>query len=161
MRLGRWTLWWAVVVTTGLHVHDGPSWPLSSYTLQILLLLSSLPLTNTYDGPFQARRSVEGLYSVTLKLHGIWVLGLLFDHHDDQQDRPSSLWRSVMNFVIPHLGQTSPIVLHQLHHDANYGPSQAQRTVTGPVDGNFYVFLAQKLLHSSLNKFPANKEKIT
>ena len=72
---------------TGHRGHDGPSWPPSSYTLQILLLLSSLPLTNTYDGPFQVRRSVEGLYSVTLKLLEIWVLGLLYDHCDEPGGR--------------------------------------------------------------------------
>ncbi|TMW98904.1 hypothetical protein EJD97_003319 [Solanum chilense] len=69
----------------GRRGHDGPSWPQSSYTLQILLPLSSLPSTNRSD---------------------------------------------------------FPIFLQQLHYDVTYGPSQARRTVIGPVGGNFSAFLA-------------------
>ena len=72
-----------------------------------------------------------------------------------------------MNFVIPHLGQTSPSSFTSFtkmpptdRHKLN-GPSQAQRTVTSPISGNFSTFLAQKPLGSSLDRFPANKDKIT
>ena len=113
----------------GRRGHDGPSWTPSSYTLQILLLLSSLPSTNRYDGPFQARQSVEGLCSITLKLHWNWDYSLIITMN--QQDWPSWLWRSIMNFIIPHLGQTflssfSCFTMMQPadHHNLD-GPSQA------------------------------------
>ena len=93
----------STILVMGRRGHDLLSWLLSSYTLQILLLLSSLPSTNWYDGPFQARRSVEGLRFITLKLLGNWVLGLLSHHHDEPAGRLSWLQWSVMNFVIPHL----------------------------------------------------------
>ena len=54
-----------------------------------------------------------------------------------------------------------PIFLQQLHYNATYGPSQARQTVTSSVGGNFSAFLAQKLLRSSLDRFPANKKKLT
>ena len=93
---------------------DGPPWsrrdvmPLSSYTLQILLLLSSLPSTNRYDGSFKARRSFEGFRSITLKLLGICILDYFQIITTNQQDEPSWLWRSVMKFVVLQLGQTFP-----------------------------------------------------
>ena len=66
-----------------------------------------------------------------------------------------------MNFWNPTLGSDFPIFLQHLNYDATYEPSQDRRTVTGPVGGNFSAFLAQKHPRSSLDKFPANKEKLT
>ena len=149
------------MVTTGLHVHDGTSWPLSSYTLQILLLLSSLPSTNRYDRPFRARRSIEGLCSITLKLLGIWVLGLLSDNHD------KPVGRTVVAITVHHelrnptLRSDFPIFLPQLHYDSKYGPSRERWTFRRSVGGNFSAFFAQKLPRSSLDRFPPNKEKLT
>ncbi|TMX04012.1 hypothetical protein EJD97_012038 [Solanum chilense] len=148
-------------LVTGRRGHDGPSWPPSSYTLQILLLLSSLPLTNRYDGPFQARWFVEGLHSITLELFGIRVLGLLYDHHDEPAGRTVVAMTVLHEHCNPTLRSDFPIFLQQLHYNATYGPSQARRTVTGPVGGNFFAFLAQKLPHSYLDRFLANKEKFT
>ena len=61
----------------------------------------------------------------------------------------------------PTLRSDFPIFLQQLHYDATYGPSQARRTVTSSVGGNFSAFVAQKLPRSSIDRFPANKEKLT
>ena len=61
----------------------------------------------------------------------------------------------------PTLRSDFPIFLQLLHCDATYGPLQARRTVTSSIHGNFSAFLAQKLSGSSLDRFPANKEKLT
>ena len=111
-------------LVTGHRGHDGPSWPPSFYNLQILLLLYSLPSTNRYDRPFQSRRSVEGLCSITLKLLGIWVLGLLCDHHDEPVGRTLVAMTVHDELYNPTLRLYFPIFLQQLHHDATYGPSQ-------------------------------------
>ena len=113
----------AVVVVTGRRGHDGSSWPLSSYNLQILLLLFSLPSTNRYNGPFQTRWSAEGLHFITLKLLGIWVLGLLFDHHDEPAGRTVVDMKVRHELRNPTLRSDFPIFLQQLHYDATYGPS--------------------------------------
>ena len=99
----------------GRHGHDEPSWPPPSYTLQILLLLSLLPSTNRYDGPFQERRSIEGLHSIILKLLGNWVLGLLSDHYNEPAGRtvdgPS--WTSIPHLVrLPHLPLAASLRCH-------------------------------------------------
>ena len=136
-------------LVTGHHGHDGPSWPLSSDILQILLLLSSLLSTKRNDRLFQERRSFEGLCSITLKLLGIWVLGLLSNHHDE-----TAGWTFVSMMVRheirnPIVRSDFPIFLQQLHYDAIYAPSQDRRTITSAIGGNFSLFLAQKLPRSS------------
>ena len=140
----------------GSRGHDGPLLPPSSYTLQNILLLSLLPSTNRFDGPFQARWSVEGLRSITLKFLGIWVLGLLSDHHDKQAGRTVVAMTVRHELCNPTLRSDFPIFLQQLHHGATYEPSQARRTVTSSVGCSFSAFLAQKLLCSSLDRIPTN-----
>ena len=61
----------------------------------------------------------------------------------------------------PTLRSDFPIFLQQLHYVAAYGPSQARRTVISSIGGNFSAFFAKKLACSSLDRFPANKEKLT
>ena len=98
-----------------------------------------ITLNDRYDGPFQARRSIEGLRSITLLV--IWVLGLLSDHHDEHAG-----WTVVAMTVHhelrnPTLRSDFPIFLQHLHYDATYGQSQARRTVVSSVGGLFYISL--------------------
>ena len=117
-------------------------------------------LDGRYDGSSQTQRSVEGLRSITLELleFGYWTTSLIF--MTNQQDEPSWLRRSVTHSVTQHL-----VILPHL-------PSACLlrchlRTVTGTTDHHklrrwyFSAFLAQKLQRSSLDRFPANKEKLT
>ena len=145
---------------TGLYGHDGSVMASVIYTLQILLLLSSLPSTHKYDGPFQERQSVEGLRSITLKFFGIWVVGLISDHHDELVGRTVVAMTVRHELLDPTLRSDFPIFLQQLHYDATYRLSQARRIVTSPVGGNFSAFLAQNLSRSSLDRFSTNKEKL-
>ena len=121
----------------------------------------SLPSTNRYEGPFQARRSVEGLHSITLKLLRIWVPGLLSDHHDKQAGRTIVAMTVRHEFCNPTLRPDFPIFLQQLHFEATYGPSQDRQTITNSIGCNFSAFPAQKHLRSSLDKFPASNAKLT
>ncbi|TMX00549.1 hypothetical protein EJD97_000582, partial [Solanum chilense] len=68
----------------------------------------SINLDDMYDGQFQARRSIEGLCSIKLKLHGIWVLDNFFDHHEEPVERTviaTTVRHALRNST---LGQTSP-----------------------------------------------------
>ena len=120
-----------------------------------------ITLNDRYDRPFQARRSVEGLCSITLKIHGIWVLGLLSDHHDKQTRQTVVAMTIRHELCNPTLRSYFPIFLQQLHYDTTYRTSEARRTVKSPIGGNFSAFLAQKHSFSSLDKFPINEEKLT
>ncbi|TMW83318.1 hypothetical protein EJD97_002146, partial [Solanum chilense] len=89
-----------------------------------------ITLDGRYDGVFQARWSVEGLRSITLKLleFGYWTTSLIIT--TNQQEGPPWLRRSVMHFVTT-LGQTFPSSFSSFttmpHTDRNRhaGPSQA------------------------------------
>ena len=107
-----------------------------------------ITLEGRYDGSSQAQRSVEGLRSKTLELleYGYW------DYFSDLHDEPAG--RTVMATTVRHafrnptLGQTSP------------------SSVTSMTDRHklrrwsLLHFFAQKPPHSSLDRFPANKEKL-
>ena len=90
MRLDRRTSRRIVVVTTDRHGLRRP----------ILDEISSgslfITLDGRYDGPFQARQSVEGLRSITLKLleFGYW------DYFSDHHDKPAG--RTVMDMMVRH-----------------------------------------------------------
>ena len=64
-----------------------------------------------YDGPFQARRSVEGLSSITLKLLEFGYWDYFSDHHDEPAERTIV---AIMHFVIPKL-----VRLPHLHSTAS------------------------------------------
>ncbi|TMX04710.1 hypothetical protein EJD97_005664, partial [Solanum chilense] len=90
-----------------------------------------ITLDGRYDGPFQARRSVEDLRSITLKLmeFGYW------DYFSDHHDEPAG--RTVMDTIvchalrIPTLCQTSPssfssfTTMQPTDRHRSDGPSQA------------------------------------
>ena len=92
-----------------------------------------------------------------------WNFGieLASDHHDEPEG-----W-TIVSMTVRHelfnlrLSSNFSIFLHQLHYDATYGPSEAWRTMTSSVGGNFFAFHAQKLPRSSLDRIPANKDKLT
>ncbi|TMW80095.1 hypothetical protein EJD97_023974, partial [Solanum chilense] len=46
-----------------------------------------ITLDGRYDGPFQARRSIEGLHSITHKLLEFGYWDYFFDHHDEPARR--------------------------------------------------------------------------
>ena len=133
--------------------HDGPSWIPSSNTCAISSASLFITLDGRYDGSSQAQRSVEGLRSKTLKLleFGYW------DYFSELHDEPAGL--TVMATTVRHalrnptLGQTSP-------------SSFSSCTTMPPTDHHklrrwsFLHFFAQKPKHSSLDRFPANKEKL-
>ena len=129
----------------GRHDHDGPSWPPSSYTLQILLLIYSLPSTNRYDGQFQARRSIEGLRSITLKLleFGYW------DYFSDHHDEPAG--QTIMATTVHH-ALCNPTLAQTSHFPSEASLRCHLRTVTSSVGGNVSTFIAQKLPRSSLGR---------
>ena len=68
---------------------DGSSWSRRAVVASIVPYFTNsstalfITLNDRYDGPFQARRSVEGLRSIILKILEIWVLGLQTDHCDE------------------------------------------------------------------------------
>ncbi|TMX05323.1 hypothetical protein EJD97_024625 [Solanum chilense] len=67
-----------------------------------------ITLDGRYDGQFQARRFVEGLHFITLKLLEIWVLDYFSDHHDEPAGRTvmaTTVRRALRN---PKLCQASP-----------------------------------------------------
>ena len=118
-----------------------------------------ITLDDSYDGSSQAQRSVEGLRSKTLKLleYGYW--DYLSELHNEPAGRTVIDTTDHHKLRNPTFGQTSPSFFStcttlpptDLHkHD---GPSQAPLVV-------FSAFFAQKPPHSSLDRFPANKEKL-
>ena len=116
---------------------------------------------NRYDKPFQEQRSIEALRSIICKLLEYGYLNYFSNHHDELEGRTVVAMTVHHELPNPTLTSDFPIFLQQFHYDATYGPSKVLRTVTGLVGCNFYAFLAQKLLRSSLEKFPAYKEKLT
>ena len=121
-KLRRWSLLHFFALKCATHL---------SVSLHILLLLSSLPSMNMYEGPFQARRSVEGLRSITLRLLRIWVLGLLSHHHDELAARTVVAMTVCHELHNPTLGQTSPssfssfTTMPPTDHNRLDGPSQS------------------------------------
>ncbi|TMX02512.1 hypothetical protein EJD97_021247, partial [Solanum chilense] len=94
-------------LATGRRGYNGLSWTPLSHTLQILLLLF-ITLDGRYDGLFQARRSVEGLRSITLKLLEFRYWDYFPDNHDELVG-----WTFMATMVRhalrnPTLGHTSP-----------------------------------------------------
>ncbi|TMX04669.1 hypothetical protein EJD97_006022, partial [Solanum chilense] len=89
-----------------------------------------ITLDGSYDGSSQAKRTVEGLHSITLKLleFGYW------DYFSDLHDKPEG--RTVMTTMVRHalriptLGQTSPssfssfTTMPPTDRHKNDGPSQ-------------------------------------
>ena len=139
--------------------HDGPSWTPSSHTCAISSASLFITFDGRYDGSSQAQRSIEGLRSKTLELleFGYWTTSLIFMMN--QQNGPSWLQWSVMLSVTPHLVRLSHL------------PSAAAlrcnlQTVMSMTDRHklrrwsLLHFFAQKPPHSSLDRFPANKEKL-
>ena len=131
-----------VTSTTDRHRHDGPSWTPSSHTWQIILLLSSLPLTT---GMTDRHR------------HNFF--NYFFDLHDE------SVGRTIMSTTVRHalrnptLGQTFPssfrscTLLPPTDRHEHDGLSKLRRW-------SLLHFFAQKPPHSSFEIFPANKEKL-
>ena len=153
MRLGRWTSRRIVVVTTDCHGLRRP------ILVQFLLLLSSLPSTasmtdrHRHDGPSRVFIP-KHLNSWNMGI-GITSLNLM----TNLQDRPSQTRRTVMDSVTPHLVRLPHL------------PSAAAlcghlRTVTSMTDHHklrrwsLLYFFSKKPPHTSLDRFPANKEKL-
>ena len=108
-----------------------------------------------YDGPFQARRSVEGLSSITLKLLEFGYWDYFSDHHEDPAGRTirsTTVRHALRN---PIFGHTFPssfssfTMMPPTDRHRDDGPSQGRRTVTSFVGVKFSAFLAQKLPRSS------------
>ena len=139
--------------------HNGPSWTPSSHTCSISFDALFIILDSRYDGYSLAQRYVEGLRSKTLELlkYGYWTTSLIF--MTNPQHRPAWIRRSVTLSVtshlvrLPHLPSAAALHCHL-------------RTVTSMTDRHklcrwsLLHFFAQKPLHSSLDRFPANKEKL-
>ncbi|TMX00472.1 hypothetical protein EJD97_000764, partial [Solanum chilense] len=89
-----------------------------------------ITLDGKYDGPFQARRSVEGLHFITLQLLGIWVLDYFSYHHDEPVGRTIIATTVRHALCNPTLGQTSPssfsnfTTIPPTDHHRHDGPSQ-------------------------------------
>ena len=142
-----------VTVTTDRHGHDRPSWTPSSHTCAISSASLFITLDDKYDGSLQAQRSVEGLRSKTLKLLEYGYRDYFSDLHDEPVGRTVMATTVRHAFRNPTLGQTSP-------------SSFSSCTTLPPMDRHklrrwsLLHFFAQKLPHTSLNRFPANKEKL-
>ncbi|TMW83856.1 hypothetical protein EJD97_000591, partial [Solanum chilense] len=67
-----------------------------------------ITLDGRYDGPFQARLSIKGLYSITLKLLEFGYWDYFFDHHDEPVGRTVMATTVCHALRNPTLGQTSP-----------------------------------------------------
>ena len=112
-----------------------------------------ITLDGRYDGSSQAQRSIEGLRSKTLELLEYRYWDYFSELHDE-----SAGW-TVMDMNVRHafrnptLGQTSP-------------SSFSSCTTLPPTDRHklrrwsLLHFFAQKPPNSSLDRFPANKEKL-
>ena len=121
-------------LATGHRGHDGPSWTPSSHTWQIILLLSSLPLTT---GMTDRHR------------HNFF--NYFFDLHDE------SAGRTVMATTVRHALRNPTL-------GQNFPSSLSSCTTMPPTDRHehderhklhrwyFSVFLAQKPPHSSFRK---------
>ena len=129
------------------------------YLMKFLLLLSSLPSTASMT----ARHRHNGPLRVFVPKHlNSWNMGTgttSLNYMTNQQDRLSWIRRSITLSVTPHLVRLPHL------------PSAAALrchlwTVTSMTDRHklrwwsLLYFFAQKPLHSSLDRFPANKEKI-
>ena len=138
--------------------HDGPSWILSSHTCAISAA-ASLPST----AGMTDRQRHNGPSRVSIPKHlNYWNMGtgttsLIF--MTNLQDGLSWTRRTVMDSVTPHLVRLPHL------------PSAATlrchlRTVTSMTDRHklrrwsLLHFFAKKPSHSSLDRFPANKEKL-
>ena len=139
-------------LATDRHGHDGPSWTPSSHTSAntsaSLLHYPRRQVWWTVIGT-TVRRGSSFQNTSTL---GIWVL----DHFSELHDEPSG--RTVTSFITPHLVRLPHL------------PSEAAlrchlRTITSMMDrhklrrGSLLHFFTLKPPHSSLAKFPANKDK--
>ena len=146
-------------LVTYLHGHNGPSWTLWPHTCAISSAALFITLNGRYDGWSQAQQSFEGLHSKTLELleYGYWTTSLNF--MTSLQDGPSWVRRSVTLSITPHLVRLPHL------------PSAAAlryhlQTVMSMTDRHklrrwsLLHFFAQKPPHSSLDRFPANKEKL-
>jgi len=139
--------------------HNRPSWIPSPHTFAISSGALFITLEGRYDRSSEAQRSSEGLRSKTLELlkYGYWTTSLIF--MTNPQHRPAWIRRSVTLSVtshlvrLPHLPSAAALHCHL-------------RTVTSMTDRHklcrwsLLHFIAQKPLHSSLDRFPANKEKL-
>ena len=151
--LGRRTMRRIVMVTTNRHGLRRP------IILKFLLLLPSLPLTASMTN---RHRHNDPSWVFVPKHFNSWNLGTGTNSQNlvtDLQDGPSWVRRSVTLSVTPHLLRLP------------YLPSKAAlrcylRTVTSMMDRHklrrwsLRHFFAQKPPHSSLDRFPVNKEKL-
>ena len=134
--------------------YDGASWTPSSHTCAISSASLFITLDGRYDRSSQAQRFIEGFRSKTLELleFGYW------DYFSDLHDKPEGL--TVMATTVRHalrnptLGQNSPSSFSSC-------TTMPGRTVTSSVGGTFLYFLPKNLHIHLLDRFPANKEKLT
>ena len=133
--------------------HDGPSWTPLSHTCAISSAALFITLDGRYDGSSQDQRSIEGLRSKTLELLEFGYWDYFYDLHDEPAGRTFIATTVRHALYNPTFGKTSP-------------SSFSSCTTLLPTDRyelrrwSLLHFFAQKPLHSSLHKFPTNKEKL-
>ena len=133
--------------------HNGPSWTPSPHTYVISSATLFITLNGKYDGSSLTRRSVDGLRSKTLKLLEYGYL----DYFSKLHDEPAGL--TVMDTTDRH-GVRNPTL------GLTSSSSYSSYTMLPPMDRHklrrwfLLHFFAHKPPHSSLDRFPANKDKL-
>ena len=130
------------------------------HTYAISFTFNFITLDGRYDRSSQAQRSVGGIRSIIFEHSefGYWTTSLIFT--TNEQDRSSWLRWSVTHSVIPHLIRIPHL------------PSAASlryhlRAISGTTDHHklrrwyFLHFFLKNIRIHLLERFPANKEKLT
>ena len=141
-------------LATGCNGHDEPSWTPSSHTWCNFFW---------YSLHYPRRKVWRIVTGTTVRrgspfqntwTHGIWVLGLLLCLREEPAGRTVILSVTPHLVRLPHLPSASALRCHL-------------RTITSMMDHHklrrwyFSAFLTKKHPHLSLDRFSANKEKLT
>ena len=154
MRLGRRTSRLIVVATTD---HHGIRRPI---LVQFLLLLSSL--SSPADMTDRHRHNSPSRVSIPKHLIS-WNLvtrttSLIF--MTNQKDGPSWICWSITHSVTPHMVWLPHLSL-EVALQCHLRTAQAWQTITCSLGGTFVYFSVKNLRILLLDRFPANKEKLT